>query len=136
MPSIMTAPTPPPLLPLSSVVIRKDSHTEKTSFSDITAYFDYFQVLLVVPSAVPFAPSKLIKHSVYNVSFSEDYIEKVLVPMAFNHSHSNVLEAMQMWTKHFADTCTSVISLVKNHSSDLKGYDLIFADSPPSCGSI
>ena len=96
MPSIMTAPTPPPLLPLSSVVIRKDSHTEKTSFSDITAYFDYFQVLLVVPSAVPFAPSKLIKHSIYNVSFSEDYIEKVLVPMAFNHSHSNVLEAMQM----------------------------------------
>jgi len=59
-------------------------------------------VLLIVPSVVPMNPSKVLKHSTYNIPFVEDYMENEIVPMAFNQTQSNLMEVMQMWAKYFA----------------------------------
>jgi len=94
------------------------------------------EVLLIVPSVVPINPSKVLKHSTCNIPFVEDYMENVIVPMAFNQTQSNLMEVMQMWAKCFAGICSSLVSHVRNHFKDRKEFDLIVADAPPECGAV
>ena len=91
-------------------------------------------MLLVVPSVVPFAPSQLIKHSIYKMPVEEDYLENTLVPIAFNITRSNSVKITQMWTKYFVETCTCLITHVKNHLNHWREFDLLLAEEPPVCG--
>ena len=93
-------------------------------------------MLLVVPSAVPFAPSKLIKHSIYKVPVDEDYLENEMVPIAFNRTYSNTVNITQTWVKYFVETCACLITHVKNTLNHWREFNLILAEEPPVCGAI
>ena len=93
-------------------------------------------MLLLVPSGVPFTPSKVIKHSIYNVAYDQHFIDNKVLPMAFNQTLSNVIEVVQMSANIFSDTCRSAIGLAKNNVNEWKEFDLIFTDAPPHCGAI
>lgn len=96
--------------------------------------FFSFQVLLIVPSALPFPTSKTVKHSVVEWPFDADYLEKMVAPSSHSRSRLDlILHENKMWEDFFMTSCRSTITYVRKHQKQLKRFDLMFGDSIPDC---
>ena len=90
--------------------------------------------MLIVPSVLPFPPSKTVKHSIVEWPFEADFLEKIAVPSSHSRSRLEIiLHEGKMWEGVFMAGCRSTISHVKKHQKQLKQFDLMFGDSIPDC---
>ena len=113
-----------------------DSCAHRAPIFHRTFHFYFSQVLLIVPSNLPFSPSKTVKHSVYDNPLEEDYAEKNIIPKCLFASRWEVIQQSKMWIGLLVSFCTSLIKHVKKRQEELKEFDLIFGDSPPDCQVI
>ena len=98
--------------------------------------FYYFQVLLIVPSHLPFPPSKTVKHSAYDWPLEKDYLEKNIISKYFSGFKWKAIRMPKIWADFFISTCRAIIKHVKKHQEEFKSFDLLFGDSPPDCHVI
>ena len=97
--------------------------------------FYYFQVLLIVPSHLPFPPSKTVKHSAYDWPLEKDYLENT-VSKCFSGFKWKAIRMPKIWEDFLITTCRAIIKHVKKHQEEFKSFDLVFGDSPPDCHVI
>ena len=92
--------------------------------------------MLIVPSNLPFPPSKTVIHSAYDWPLEKDYLEKNIVCKLFSGFKWQAIRMPKIWADFFVATCTAIIKHVKKHQEEFKRFDLLFGDSPPDCHVI
>lgn len=91
---------------------------------------------MLVPSGLPFPPSKTVKHSTYECPLDKDYMEEITATNAHSRSRLETLQIRKMWMDLFITFCRSMLVHVKKHQNLLKEFDLMIGDAPPPCHVI
>ena len=95
-----------------------------------------FQVTLLVPSTLSFAPSDGTKHLVFDSSLEKDYLEKHMIPQMHSRSPSNFIANMNAFFTLYVTECRSLLMYVTNNRHKFNEFELMFADRIPFCGPI